>query len=171
MTTLTAKITTSIVADLAGTPALALPDAPLTKSYVASYANGAGANQAQAIYSGSRTIAGSGTDNLDLSGLLTDALGNVVSLTGVKEIIIANTGASQIRVGKKITNGFAGPFDQTAGSLGVLVEVAQGTSPGMLRLSSASAAGWAVVGATGDLLSIENMSATGATYDVIIIGK
>lgn len=171
MTTLTAKITTSIAADLAGTPALALPDAPLTKSYVASYANGSGANQVQAIYSGSRTIAGSGTDNLDLNGLLTDALGNVVSITGVKEIIIANTGPSQIRVGKKITNGFAGPFDQTAGALGSLVEVITGSSPGVYRASNASATGWPVTPGTGDLLSIENMSATGATYDVIIIGK
>lgn len=163
---LTAKFTLSVVAQQTSSKALTTPEADVSKSYVANYANGTGANQAQAIFSDSRTITGSGTDNLDLSGSLTDALGATVALTAVKELVIANTGTVQIRVGKKITNGFAGPFDQTAGALGIIVEAG-----GVLRLSNPSAAGWAVTAATADLLSVENLAGTAAAYDVIIVGK
>jgi hypothetical protein len=163
---LTAKLTLSIVAAQTNALDLTTPEADLTKSYVANYANGVGVNQAQAIFSDSRTVTGSGTDNLDLSGSLTDALGATLALTGVKELVIANTGTTQLRVGKKITNGFAGPFDQTAGALGIVVEPG-----GVLRLSNPSAAGWAVTAATADLLSIENLGGTAGAYDVVIIGK
>lgn len=163
---LTSKITLSIVASLTAALDLTNPEADVTKSYVANYANGTGANQAQEIFTDSRAIGSSSTDNLDLSGLLTDALGVTIALTGVKELIIVNTGTTQLRIGKKVTNGFAGPFDQTAGALGVIVEAG-----GVLRLSNPSAAGWAVVAATADQLSVENLTASAGAYDVIIIGK
>lgn len=165
---LTAKITTSIVAQQLGSSGLSTPEADVVKSYVENYANGTGADQAQVIWSNNRTLAGSASESLDLSGVLTDALGNSIALTAVKEIIVvpssANTG--DIRVGKKITNGFAGPFDQTAGALGVLA-----TAGGILHLRNRSAAGWTVTAATGDLLSVENLSAGSSTYDIIVIGK
>jgi hypothetical protein len=42
---------------------------------------------------------------------------------------------------------------------------------GTYFVSNPSAAGWAVVAATGDQLSVENLSASAAAYDVILIGK
>jgi hypothetical protein len=164
--TLTAKFTLSIVAQQSSALDLTSPEADVAKSYTDSFANGTGANQAQEIFSDSRTITGSGTDNLDLSGTLTDALGATVAFTGVKAIVIRNTGTVQIRVGKKISNGFAGPYDQTAGALGHIVEPG-----GTYFVSNPSAAGWAVTAATADLLSVENLSASAAAYDVIIVGK
>jgi head-tail adaptor len=67
---LTSKLTLSIVAAQIAALDLESPEADLTKSYVDSFANGTGANQAQEMFSDSRTITGSGTDNLDLSGHL-----------------------------------------------------------------------------------------------------
>jgi hypothetical protein len=163
---LTSKLTLSIVAAQIAALDLESPEADLTKSYVDSFANGTGANQAQEMFSDSRTITGSGTDNLDLSGTLLDPLNVTVAFTGVKAIVFRNTGTVQIRVGKKVTNGFAGPFDQTAGALGHIVEPG-----GTYFVSNPSAAGWAVVAATGDQLSVENLSASAAAYDVILIGK
>lgn len=163
---LSAKCTLSIVAALSTALDLTSPEADLTKSYVDNFANGTGVNQAQEIFSDSRTPAGSGTDNLDLSGVLSDALGATVAFTGVKTIVLRNTGTTQIRIGKKITNGFAGPYDQTAGALGHIVEPG-----GTYFVSNPSAAGWAVTGATADQLSIENLGGSAGAYDIVIIGK
>lgn len=163
---LTAKFTLSIVAALSSTLDLTSPEADLTKSYVDSFANGTGANQAQEIFSDSRTVAGSGTDNIDLSGALSDALGAIVAFTGVKGIAVRNTGTTQLRIGKKITNGFAGPYDQTAGALGHIIEAGA-----TYFVSNPSAAGWAVTAATADQLSIENLGGSSGAYDIVIVGK
>ncbi len=164
---LTAKITTSIVARQTSTLDLTAPEADVTKSYVEDYSDGTVADQAQLIFTDSRTVAGSGTDNLDLAGVLSGALGATLTFAGVKEIIVKNkSAANQLRIGKKIANGFAGPFDQTAGALGVIVE-----ANGILHLRNASAAGWAVTHETADQLSVENLGATATDYDIIIIGK
>lgn len=163
-----AKLTMSVVASISQALDLTTPQADVVKSYVQQFAEGSGADQAHQIFSDTRSIASSSTDNLDLSGVLSAALGGTIAFTGIKAIIIkaaeANTGA--IRVGKVISNGFAGPFDQTAGSLGVKVE-----ADGLLVLINPSAAGWAVTNSTADLLSIENLVAAIVNYDVIIVGE
>lgn len=164
----TAKLTMSIVAQVTSALDLTTPQADIVKSYVQQFAEGSGADQAHQIFSDSRSISSSSTDNLDLSGVLAAALGGTLAFTGIKAIIIkaaeANTGA--IRVGKVVSNGFAGPFDQTAGSLGVRVE-----ADGLLVLINPSASGWAVTGSTGDILSMENLVAALVNYDVIIVGE
>jgi hypothetical protein len=165
---LTAKITTEIVAQQSSALDLTAPQADISKSYVERYSNGGGADQAQLIFSDSRSINASSNDDLDLSGVLASALGGTIAFAAIKEIIIKakSTNTGDLRVGKVISNGFAGPFDQTAGSLGVRVP-----PNGILHLRNPSAGGWAVTNATGDLLRVENLVAAQADYDVFLIGE
>lgn len=162
------KVTTSIVGQVTNALDLATPEVSLSKSYVQNYADGTAIDQAQKVFSDTRSLSSSASESLDLAGGLADPLGGNITFTAIKEIIIkaaaANTG--NLRVGKVISNGFAGPFDQTAGSLGVTIPPG-----GILHLRNASAAGWAVTAGTGDLLSVENLVAAGQSYDIILVGE
>lgn len=163
-----AKLTMSVVAQVSNTLDLTSPQADVVKSYVQQFAEGTGANQAHQIFTDTRQLAASASESLDLSGVLAAALGGTIAFTGIKAIILkaksTNTGA--LRVGKVVANGFVGPFDQTAGALGIKVEL-----NGLLVLINPSATGWAVTAGTGDLLSIENLVAAVADYDIIVVGE
>jgi len=165
---LQAKVTTSISGHVENTLDLTSPDAPIAKSYVQNYADGTGADQAQQLFSDTRALGISAAESLDLAGGLAAPLGGNITFTAIKEIIVkapaANAG--DLRVGRVVANGFIGPFDQTALALGVAVPPG-----GILHLRNPSAGGWAVTAATGDLLRVENLVATAASYDIILIGE
>src|SRR5689334_6535911 len=74
--------------------------------------NGTGANQADRLFSDTRTIAISGTDDLDLAGVLTDAFGATSTFVKVKVIAIAAAAANTntVVVGNAAANQFQGPF-------------------------------------------------------------
>ena len=74
--------------------------------------DGSGANQAQRIFSDTRTIAASANDDLDLSGVLVDALGTVLNFTAIKAIYIkaANANINNVVVGGHPTLAFVGRF-------------------------------------------------------------
>lgn len=162
------KITTSISGSQTNAKDLTTPQADIVESFVQSYTDGTGADQAQLIFADTRTLSGSGAESLDLAGGLTHELGGTITFTAIKEIILvpAAANAGNIRLGRVVTNGFAGPFDQTAGSLGVVA-----TPDGIIHLRNSSATGWAVTAATADLLRVENLDAAAVTYDIIIVGE
>lgn len=168
MTIARAKILTSIIASQTAALDLTTPQSDIVKEYSQQYDEGTAADQAQVVWSDTRQLTSSAAESLDLAGGLAHALGGTITFTAIKEIILVpaegNTG--DIRLGRQITNGFAGPFDQTAGALGVLA-----TPKGIIHLRNRSAAGWPVTGATGDLLRVENMVAATVNYDIIIVGE
>ena len=131
------------------------------------FTDGAGANQANKIWTDTRTIAASGTDDLDLNGTaLTDAFGVAMAFTKIKGIIVVAdaTNTNDVVVGGAASNGFISPF----GSATDKVKVQAG---GMLVLVTPSAAGYAVTAATADLLRIANGGAgTGVNYTIFVIG-
>jgi hypothetical protein len=160
------KITTQVVSSQSNAKDLSTPQANIVEKFERTYDNGTAADQAQIVFADERTVSGSGTDNLDLAGVLVHELGGVITFTAIKEILIvgddANTG--NLRVGKGITNAFAGPFGASA--IGNLVEPG-----GIFHNATRTAAGWAVTAGTGDQLSIENLGGSAATYKIIIIGE
>jgi hypothetical protein len=127
--------------------------------------NGTGANQADLIFHDNRTIALSSSENLDLSGALTDPFGNVIAFAKIKAIIIraAAANVNDVLVGGAATNTFLGMFGDATDIIkvkpaGAFVWVAPGT-------------GATVTAATGDILKVANSGAgTSVTYDVTIIG-
>lgn len=163
---LTAKITTTIVGSLENELDLVTASAPISKRYEQSYADGTGADQAEELFSDTRSLAASASESLDLAGGLASPLGGSITFTAIKEIIVRaspdNTG--DLRVGAAIANAFQGPFG--AAAVGNLVP-----PDGILHLRNPSAAGWPVTAGTGDLLQIENLVAAAQSYDIIIIGE
>lgn len=166
MTTLNASLTLSLAATLVNTLDLGdvTQNAANTSSFV--FTDGTGANQAASLFADTRTLAASGTENLDLAGSLVDAFGGTIAFTKIKALIIraAAGNTNDVIVGGHATAACASFFADATDK----VRVKPG---GMVALVAPNAAGYAVTATTADLLTIANSGAgTGVTYDVIIIG-
>jgi len=139
---------------------------PVALTLAITLLNGTGAGQADLIFTGTRTLAASGTENLDLAGSLTDAYGATMTFARIKGVIIgAATGnTNDVQVTRPASNGV--PLYLAAGD-------GQAVRPGafIVPLACSDATGVAVTAGTGDLLTITNSAGTtGVTYTVIIIG-
>lgn len=140
--------------------------APLTYDVATRLASGTGAGQADLMFSDTRTIAASGTDPLDLAGVLTDALGAVLTFARVKAIVVyaAAANTNDVVIGGAASNGFINWVADATDK----IKVRPG---GLFVLTAPGAAAYAVTAATGDQLLIANSSSgTAVTYDIVIIG-
>lgn len=127
---------------------------------------GTGLDQANHVFTDTRTLAASATETLDLAGGLTDALGATLTFTAIKAILIeaaaANTNSVVFGGG---SNPFRGWFADATDKLSI-------PPGGFLLLTDPTAAGQAVIAATGDLLLVANSSSgTGVTYTITILGE
>lgn len=127
--------------------------------------SGTGANQANNVFHDQRTVAASGNEDLDLAASLVNAVGDTLTFTKVKAILIkaAAGNTNNVQVTRPASNGV--PLFMAAGD-GIAL------TPGAWFLAVfPDANGVAVTADTGDLLNVANSSSgTGVTYDVIIIG-
>lgn len=128
--------------------------------------NGTGAQQVDIIWSDTRTIAASGTDDLDLSGTaLQTAFGANLAFVKVKCIAVyAVTGnTNNVVIGNAAATQFVGPFGAAAHTIAL--------TPGGLFMVTNPNAGWTTVAATSDLFRIANSAAgTSVTYDIAVLG-
>lgn len=128
--------------------------------------NGTGANQANQLFADTRTLAASANESLDLAGTLTNAFGEVITLTKVRALLIraAAGNTNNVLVGGAASNGWA----TWAGDPTDVMVVRPG---GFVVLAAPDATGYAVTAGTGDLLKIANSAAgTAVTYDIVVIG-
>ena len=161
-----ATVAARVAATITSALDLVTAAAPLVKNVEQTFTNGTGANQINQVWSDTRTLTASATENLDLSGALTNAFGASVALTKVKFILVkaAAANTNDVQVGGAATNG----FDSFIGTAGDFVKVKPG---GTLMLIAPDATGYAVTAATGDLLKMTNgAGSTSVTYDVVIGG-
>lgn len=162
---LTTKITTKVSARHTSTLDLTTATAPLSLERVLSWPSGTGADQADRIWHDRRTIAASGTENLDLAGSLVDAFGATITFARIKAVLIAaaSGNTNNVNVIREATNGV--PLFLAAGD-GIPVHPG-----GTFMWVAPGATGVVVTASTGDLLSITNSGAgTSVTYDVVILG-
>lgn len=147
---------------------LDLGSAVYSPKYNASYglADGTGANQIKQIFSDTRTIAASGTDDLDLAGGLTNAFGASVTFTKIKALIVK---ASAANVNDVVVGGDgAAALASLFGDVTDTIRVKPG---GLFCVVAPDNAGYAVTAGTADILQIANSgSGTGVTYDILILG-
>jgi hypothetical protein len=136
------------------------------------FTDGSGAGQANKIYvrgsAGTGTQAQSVNTDIDLSGSLTDDLGNSVVFTQIKAIIVAvpATNPGTLTVGPAASNGFTGPFSGTTPAI-----VLPATEAARFAVARYGATGWTVTAGTGDLLRIASAATAGTyLYDLVIIG-
>lgn len=147
---------------------LANPAYELNHSRILTWANGVGADQADKIWHDKRTLAASGTENLDLAGgaLLDPLTQAAISFARVKAIVVKAmaTNVNNVVFGNSGANAWLGPFGAAAHTLAVPPD-------GEIWLVAPKQTAWPVTVGTGDILTVTNSAGgTGVDYEIIIIG-
>lgn len=163
---LSGRIKASIQATLTGSPDVGAAKHAINQVFTQEFTDGGGADQATKMWTDTRTLSASGTENLDFAAGVTDALGNVLTFASIKAIFItaAAGNTNDVQVTRPSINGLIGPFIATGDGLAL--------SPGgCFLVTDFGATGWAVTADTGDLLTVTNSgSGTGVTYTIVVIG-
>ena len=166
-----ASLSFSVKGTLTNSLDLLTVTAPLLKSGSVNWANGTGANQADKMWTDTRTLTASSTEDLDLAGsALIDPFGSAVVFVEVTGLIVvaAAGNTNNVLVGANVVGGWATLIGPTGASGGVIT-VRPG---GFFAAGSTDATGFAVTPSTGDLLHIANSAgSTSVTYDIVIIGR
>lgn len=134
----------------------------------AAFAEGTAANQFNNVWAdANRTLAATTGEQLDLSGTLTNSLGETIDFTKVRTLIVQNDSthtSCTLSVGPGTTNG--------------VTTIWSGTTPtetvrpngGMTIKHSPDVTGFAVTAGSADTIRIYNNGSTTATYTVMAIG-
>lgn len=162
----TTNIKVSVDANQTGSidlaPLSAVHSLPFTKLLTSGTASG----QADVVWSDTRTIAASGTDDLDLAGVLVGAFGTVTTFVRVKAILVVADAANtnNVVVGAAAATQFVGPFGAATHTVAL--------QPGnAFFISATGATAWPVSAGSTDLFRIANSGAgTSVTYSIIIVG-
>lgn len=162
-------LTTRLNIDLAATYTKVLDlvtgSAPLTYTDRIDLATGTGANQADLVFSDTRTLTASGTEDLDLAGGLTDIYGATLTFARIKLLLVhaASGNTNNVNVTRPASNGV--PLFLAAGD-GIPVR-----PDGNFLWIAPDATGVAVTAGTGDLITVTNSAgSTSVSYDVVVIG-
>src|SRR5262245_2688295 len=77
-----------------------------------SLATGVAADQADMVFTDERTLSSAATEDLDLAGGLTNALGSAITFVKIKELIVLSdpTNTTNLTIGNATTQGWIGPF-------------------------------------------------------------
>jgi len=130
------------------------------------FTSGTGAGQVDRIFSDTRTITASSTEDLDLAGVLTDSFGSTITFARIKGIYVAAASANTNNV---VVGAGTNPWLTMLNSTGTI-----SLRPGAVFLASIGSAdttGWAVTAATGDILKVANSSSgSSVTYNIVILG-
>lgn len=161
--TLTTRVQVNVNATLADTVGLQSAQADLAVAETLALASGTGLNQADKIYSNTYAIATAGTQSIDVSAALTDALGGTFVPVKVKLVLIVSNSANTTNL----------TLFGDANSLPILNTAATTvTLPpgGIFLLANPSLAGIAVTAGTGDIIKIVNAAGATANVKVVIVG-
>lgn len=160
-----AEVSLSIKAQQVGTADLGSPRMTIDpiSEVLQLVAGTAAVNQANILFSDTRTLAASATEDLDLAGVLADAFGATIAAAEIVAIFIkAAAGNTNSVVVGAATAPFAGPLG-AAGTYTI--------KPGEYYLA-VSESGWAVgAGATDDLKILNSGGTTGIDYSIVILGR
>ncbi len=127
---------------------------------------GTGANQADLVFTDTRTIAISTNDDVDLSGVLASAFGATITAAEMVGLVIVNKSTTQtLTVGVAGTN----PWVTMWAASGDGIKVFPG---GVFVNFAPDASGLgAVVGAASDVLRIANGAGATCDYDIAVLAR
>lgn len=139
--------------------------APLSYKKSSDLATGTAANQADRVFSDTRTIAASTTEDLDVSaGALTDPGGAVFTITKLKMLIVCASSANTNNV-VILGDTNSVPILSTAATTNAI------KPGGCTTFFDPTLAGYTVTNSTGDIIQIANSGAgTSVVYDIVIVG-
>lgn len=165
-TALAARIALAISGEFSNILDIGSATYPVGFGPVYALTDGSGANQANKLFTDQRTLAASGTEDLDLNGTLVDAFGNTFSPTKIKALVVV---ADAANVNDVVVGGASA--NQAASFFGAATHSVKVKPGGMLVLVAPDATGYAITAGTADLLKIANSSSGSAvTYTIIVIG-
>lgn len=162
---LTSDFTVKAACTLTSALDLATASVPLTLTNRIRLTNGTGADQADLIFHDTRTLSASATEDLDLAGVLANALGTTLTFARIKAVIVsaAEANTNNVNVTRPASNGV--PLFLAA-SDGIAVRPG-----GVFAWIAPDATAVAVTAGTGDLLTFTNSAgSTSVTYSVVIVG-
>jgi len=166
MTTLNATAYTKLIATYANAADVGSLSISANDDHSMTFTDGTGAGAAQKYWESLRTLAASATENIDLSGGITDVFGNVLTLTAVKILRIRASSANtnDVVIGGAASNAFP-LFGGTTPTLAI-------KPGGEVLIVAPDANGYTVTAATGDILKVLNGGAgTSVSYTIEIVGK
>jgi hypothetical protein len=164
-------VTANVSASVSGSQTSALDlgtiTFPFSTTASTAFTSGTGAGQVDMVFTDTRTLSASATENLDLAGSLTGALGTTLTFARIKAVFISAAAANtnDVQVTRPASNGtalFMAAGDGIALRPGAFFAWGSG---------SADATGVTVTAGTGDLLTVTNSAGTtSVTYTVVIVG-
>lgn len=137
---------------------------PFALAANSSYSDGTAAGMVDRVFTDSRTLAASATEDLDLAGSLTDALGATLTMAKLKFVMIkaASGNTNDVVLSRPTTNGV--PLFEAA-------DDAIRIKPGGCFMWVVPGSGVTVTAGTGDLLTLTNSAAgTSVSYDIVLMG-
>jgi hypothetical protein len=139
--------------------------------FAQAFANGVGGGQADIAYIAERAVASASNDDIDLAGVLSDALGTTIAAAELVALFLLNRQKSGAANTTNLTIG--GGSNPVAGFLGGTTPTIGPIRPGcVFLLSSPDAAGiGAVVAGTGDILRIANSAGAQNKYLIGILAR
>lgn len=161
-----AKLALAISVIESQTSTIGSPTYPISANLPFDFPNGTSNGNVNQIFAGTRNLAASTAEDLDLSGnTLKDGLNNGLAFAKVLAIVVYahTTNGSTVSVKPGASNGFTGPFGAATHKLSL-------PAGGLVALVHPTT-GWTVTAATGDLFNVANDdSGAAANYDIYIIG-
>lgn len=166
MSTLNTSLDLTLRGAIVGVADLSTPSATVIKAFTDAMTSGIGLEQADTIWADERTLAATTSENLDLSGALTNDLGATAIFAKVKVICVhlkTLTAGYTLSVGGAASDAFI----NWVGDATDIIKVGAG---GIFLIYNPDLAGYAVTASTGDILKVNNTNAASVTYDIIVIG-
>lgn len=164
--TLSATLTAKLLAEQSSALDLGVVAFDLNEIKSIALADGTGADQADQMWTDQRTIAASGTDDLDLAGSLVNALGATATFARIRALYVA---AALGNTNNVLVGGATSAFVNWVSDTSDKVVVRPG---GFLLLANRDATGYAVTASTADILRIANSgSGTSVSYDIVLVGS
>jgi hypothetical protein len=164
---LTANVQLMVTGRLTGTADQGTPTFDFALSQTTALTSGTGANQADLMWSDTRTLSASANEDLDLAAVLASVFGATLTFAEIVGVFIkASSGnTNAVRVTRPASNGF--PLFVAAGDG---VDIGPG---GFFSRFAPDAAGiGAVTAGTGDLINVANGGgSTPVTYEIVILGR
>lgn len=170
--TISAQVKASLNFSQVGTNAFGGPSFSALIDFQQLLANGTGAAQANLAYAAERTVATATNDDIDLAGVLVDALGATITAAELVALMIWNkqkdgtANTTSLTIGAAASNQFYGFLGSDADKIGPI-------SPGgVLLLCNPDASGLGTVTAgTGDILRIANSAGATNKYMIGILAR
>jgi hypothetical protein len=162
------SLTATYAASLSGTQVNALDlgtnTFPFSSALSGRFTSGVGSGMVDLLFSDSRTLSASATEDLDLAGSLVDAMGATLTFVKLKAILIKASSANtnNVVLSRPASNGVP-LFAAASDAISIM--------PGGCFLWVAPVAGVTVTAATGDLITLTNSAGgTGVTFEIVIMG-